>query len=231
MSEIAMKILSNSHFLQELIRDYQLAQIFPADCLSSLQVILYEEGEYICRQGQELEQISYFLKGKLKIVHSLANGFDMILNLQEEAGLMGEIELMLGKTCVSSVIAVEEALVVQLPTPSFRQKLLDSPLFLRHMGQALAEKLHYNNRLAPTHIHYSLQERLATHILAQSQHSPVFHPKLTQLAESFGVSYRHLQRVLKQMVDDGWLAKDKQNYTVIRAEKLAQLAITEAPFD
>lgn len=198
--------------------------------MDQLQLILYEEGDFICQQGQDLEQISYFLQGRLKVVHSLENGVDMILSLQEEAGLLGEIELMLGKTCVSSVIAVEESWVVQLPTPNYRQKLLTSPLFLRHMGQALAEKLHYSNRLTPTHIHYSLQERLATHILAQIRYDPVFRPKLTQLAESFGVSYRHLQRVLKQMVDDGWLRKDKKSYTVLQPQELTKRAIKEAPF-
>ena len=226
-----MKIITQELSLDSIIADYQLDQVFPADCLPSLQVILYEADDYICQQGESLEQISYFLKGKLKIVHGLANGFDMILNLQEKPGLMGEIELMLGKECVSSVIAVEKSLVVQLPTPIFRQKLLDSPLFLRHMGQALAEKLHYNNRLAPTHIHYSLQERLATHILARSNAEGIFSPKLMQLAESFGVSYRHLQRVITQMVDDGWLIKDKRTYKIAQPDQLEKLAITEGPLN
>ena len=99
------------------------------------------------------------------------------------------------------------------------------------MGQALAEKLHYNNRLAPTHIHYSLQERLATHILARSNAEGIFRPKLMQLAESFGVSYRHLQRVITQMVDDGWLIKDKRTYKIAQPDQLEKLAITEGPLD
>lgn len=223
-----MKTVTNPTILQQLIKQHQLDLIFPPDCLAQVQLIRYEEKDYICRQGQELEQISYFLTGKLKILHSLENGFDMILQLQEEAGLLGEVELMLGKSCISSVIAEEESLVVQLPTPRFKKRLLESPLFLRHMGKTLAEKLHYNNRIAPTHIHYSLQQRLATHILRQIKLEPVFRPKLSQLAENFGVSYRHLQRVLKQMVDQGWLVKEKKSYRVQQLEKLEQVAIRES---
>lgn len=225
-----MKLLNNPTFSDKLIDDYGLADIFPSDILSSLQVILYEKNDSICIQGQELEQISYFLTGKLKIVHSLENGAEMILNVQEESGLLGEIELLLEKTCVSSVIAMEESLVVQLPTPVFKQKLLDSPLFLRYMGIAMAEKLHYSNRSTPTHIHYRLKERLATYILSQTRQTPSFQLKINQLAARFGVSYRHIQRVLKKMVDDGWLQKEKKTYTVIQAMKLEELAIKEAPF-
>ncbi|KXT72348.1 putative N-ribosylNicotinamide CRP-like regulator [Streptococcus sp. DD10] len=226
-----MKIITNTINLEAIIQEYQLQQIFPPDCLEKLQVIVYEKKDYICRQGDELEQISYFLTGKLKIVHSLANGTDMILHIQEEEGLLGEVELMLGKSCVSSVIADEDSLVVQLPTPLFKKRLLESSLFLHHMGKTLAKKLHYNNRIAPTHIHYSLQERLASHILNQIKYSPIFTPKLSQLADSFGVSYRHLQRVLKQMVDDGWLEKDKKSYHIRNLKELTKVAIKESPFE
>ena len=226
-----MKTISDPSLRQEWLQRYQLNQVFPENCLEKLQLIIYEPGEVICQQGRDLKQISYFLQGSLKIVHSLENGVDMILSLQKEAGLLGEIELMLEKACVSSVIAVETSWVVQLPLSNYKKKLLSSSLFLRHVGEDLAEKLHYNNRLTPTHLHYSLQERLATHILSQIRHNPVFRPKLTQLAESFGVSYRHLQRVLKQMVDDGWLSKEKRQYTVLKPQELSKRAIKEAPFD
>ena len=100
-----MKKISPSTRLKEIVTDYQLDQIFPGDCLSQLDLVLYQAGEYICRQGSEQDVIPYFLKGRLKIVHSLENGSDTILEIQEKPGLLGEIELLLDRVCITSVIA------------------------------------------------------------------------------------------------------------------------------
>ena len=74
-----MKKISPSTRLKDIITDYQLDQIFPGDCLSQLDLVLYQAGDYICRQGSEQDVIPYFLKGRLKIVHSLENGIDTII--------------------------------------------------------------------------------------------------------------------------------------------------------
>ena len=56
-----MKKISPSTRLKEIITDYQLDQIFPGDCLSQLDLVLYQAGDYICRQGSEQDVIPYFL--------------------------------------------------------------------------------------------------------------------------------------------------------------------------
>ena len=122
-----MKKISPSTRLKEIITDYQLDQIFPGDCLSQLDLVLYQAGEYICRQGSEQDVIPYFLKGRLKIVHSLENGSDTILEIQEKPGLLGEIELLLDRVCITSVIADQDSLVVQLPAQLGRAVCNDIP--------------------------------------------------------------------------------------------------------
>ena len=62
-----MKKISPSTRLKEIITNYQLDQIFPGDCLSQLDLVLYQAGDYICRQGSDQDVIPYFLKGRLKI--------------------------------------------------------------------------------------------------------------------------------------------------------------------
>lgn len=158
-----MKKISPSTKLMKIITDYQLDQIFPGDCLSQLDLVLYQAGEYICRQGSDQDVIPYFLKGRLKIVHSLENGSDTILEIQEKPGLLGEIELLLDRVCITSVIADQDSLVVQLSARHFKDRLLLDPTFLRSTAKTLAEKLHQINYLAPANFHYSVKERLATH--------------------------------------------------------------------
>ena len=126
-----MKKIFPSTKLKEIITDYQLDQIFPGDCLSQLDLVLYQAGEYICRQGSDQDVIPYFLNGRLKIVHSLENGSDTILEIQEKPGLLGEIELLLDRVCITSVIADQDSLVVQLSARHCKDRLLLDPTFLR----------------------------------------------------------------------------------------------------
>ena len=67
----------------EIITDYQLDQIFPGDCLSQLDLVLYQAGSISAARVLTKMSFLIFLKGRLKIVHSLGNGSDTILEIQE----------------------------------------------------------------------------------------------------------------------------------------------------
>ena len=59
---------------KEWIQKYQLEKIFPAHYFDKLQMISFSAGQAICQQGEELQALSYFVKGKIKIVRRLFNG-------------------------------------------------------------------------------------------------------------------------------------------------------------
>ena len=73
---------------KEWIQKYQLEKIFPAHYFDKLQMISFSAGQAICRQGEELQALSYFVKGKIKIVRRLFNGKEHILNIQENPPLL-----------------------------------------------------------------------------------------------------------------------------------------------
>ena len=206
-----MKKIHHPSQLQTMIADYQLEQIFPKDCLSQLELVLYQAGDYICRQGTEQAVIPYFLKGRLKIVHSLENGSDTILEIQEKPGLLGEIELLLDRVCITSVIADQDSLVVQLSAQHFKDRLLLDPTFLQSTAKTLAKKLH--------------QKRVATHFLEHCDEQGTLKPKMNQLALLFGISYRHLSRVIKQMIEEGLIKREGRVYTILDRKRMGDLSI------
>ena len=50
---------------KEWIQKYQLEKIFPAHYFDKLQMISFSAGQAICQQGEELQALSYFVKGKI----------------------------------------------------------------------------------------------------------------------------------------------------------------------
>ena len=204
----------------------QLEQVFSASYLSQLQKVTFQKGDYICTQGQAITELTYILSGKVKIVRSLFNGKEHILETLNQPQILGDVELMTNQPAGSSVIALEEVQAVQLPLNN-KEELLKDPVFLYQIGRNLAMALHKQGITASTNASYSVKERLATHIL-NSEEENIFQLSPSILASRFGTSYRHVQRVIKQFIDQGIIEKEAfKTYRILERQTLEKLAFID----
>ena len=204
----------------------QLEQIFPVAYLNQLQKVSFQKGDYICTQGQAITELTYILSGRVKIVRSLSNGKEHILEMPHQPQLLGDVELMTNQLAGSSVIALEEVQAVQLPLND-KESLLQDPAFLYQIGRNLAMALHRQGITASTNASYPVKERLATHIL-NIEEQDIFQLSPSILASSFGTSYRHVQRVIKQFIDQGIIEKKAfKTYRILQRKSLETLAFID----
>ena len=204
----------------------QLEQVFSASYLSQLQKVTFQKNDYICTQGQAITELTYILSGKVKIVRSLFNGKEHILETLNQPQILGDVELMTNQPAGSSVIALEEVQAVQLPLNN-KEELLKDPVFLYQIGRNLAMALHKQGITASTNASYSVKERLATHIL-NSEEENIFQLSPSILASRFGTSYRHVQRVIKQFIDQGIIEKEAfKTYRILERQTLEKLAFID----
>ena len=204
----------------------QLDQVFPHPYLNQLQKITFQKNDYICTQGQAITELTYILSGKVKIVRSLFNGKEHILETLNQPQILGDVELMTNQPAGSSVIALEEVQAVQLPLNN-KEELLKDPVFLYQIGRNLAMALHKQGITASTNASYSVKERLATHIL-NSEEENIFQLSPSILASRFGTSYRHVQRVIKQFIDQGIIEKEAfKTYRILEKKTLEKLAFID----
>ena len=195
----------------------QLEQVFSAPYLSQLQKVTFQKGNYICTQGQDITELTYILSGRVKIVRSLSNGKEHILEMPQQPQLLGDVELMTNQLAGSSVIALEEVQAAQLPLNN-KEALLKDPIFLYHIGR---------NITASTNASYFVKERLATHIL-NIEEQDIFQLSPSILSSSFGTSYRHVQRVIKQFIDQGIIEKKAfKTYRILQRDSLETLAFID----
>ncbi|MBS5425313.1 cyclic nucleotide-binding domain-containing protein, partial [Streptococcus sp.] len=134
----------------------QLDQVFPAAYLNQLQKVTFQKGDYICTQGQAITELTYILSGRVKIVRSLSNGKEHILEMLNQPQIFGDVELMTNQPAGSSVIALEEVQAVQLPLNN-KEELLKDPVFLYQIGHNLAMALHKQGITASTNASYSVK--------------------------------------------------------------------------
>ena len=204
----------------------QLDQVFPPPYLYQLQKVTFQKNDYICTQGKAITELTYILSGKVKIVRSLFNGKEHILEMLNQPQIFGDVELMTNQPAGSSVIALEEVQAVQL-TLNNKEELLKDPVFLYQIGHNLAMALHKQGITASTNASYSVKERLATHMLSIEEEG-VFQLSPSILAASFGTSYRHVQRVIKQFIDQGIIEKEAfKTYRILQRQTLEKLAFID----
>lgn len=198
--------------IENYCQDYCLETIFPKHYFKDLQVITLTAGQSVCKQGEQLEYLHYIVKGRFKIVRRLFNGKEHILDIKTKPTLIGDIELLTNRQIVSSVIALEDLTVIQLSLKG------------RKVSQELAQAFHDQNIKASTNLGYTVKELLASHILAIEEQG-YFQLELSSLADSFGVSYRHLLRVIHDMVKEGLIQKEKPKYFIKNRFALESLNI------
>ncbi|HGI2118442.1 TPA: cyclic nucleotide-binding domain-containing protein [Streptococcus agalactiae] len=195
--------------IENYCQDYCLETIFPKHYFKDLQVITLTAGQSVCKQGEQLEYLHYIVKGRFKIVRRLFNGKEHILDIKTKPTLIGDIELLTNRQIVSSVIALEDITVIQLSLKGRKEKLLTDATFLLKLSQELAQAFHDQNIKASTNLGYTVKELLASR----------------SLADSFGISYRHLLRVIHDMVKEGLIQKEKPKYFIKNRFALESLNI------
>ena len=75
---------------------------------------------------------------------------------------------------------------------------------------------------------YTVKERLASYIINNQSQQEVVHLNLTLLADRFGTSYRHLHRVLNQLILQGMIERTSfKTYRILNQEGLQQLSAND----
>ncbi|MCK1158711.1 helix-turn-helix domain-containing protein [Streptococcus uberis] len=91
----------------------------------------------------------------------------------------------------------------------------------------MANNFYQQNVKSTQNMGYTVKERLARHILDQ-ENNGVFGLELSLLADSFGTSYRHLHRVIQQLISQNIIERQAfKSYCITDFKSLEALALKE----
>lgn len=192
--------------------------------LSGAVLIRYERGEWFLHEGVAVEYLYFILSGKAKVCMSEPNGRNLLLCYYISEGIMGDIELMMGRReAISSVQAITPVTCIGLPLNRYAPLLLTHLPFVLQLGRGLAEKLHESVANTTEIILRPFEARLCAYLL-QSAQGGLFTERLTDTAEQLGVSYRHLLRRLKALCEENLLEKRLNGYFLKNETELKKRA-------
>lgn len=183
-------------------------------------LLRYDRCEWMLHAEQEISYLYIMLSGKAKVCMSDESGRNLLLCYYISEGIMGDIELLMGRReAISSVQAVSPVVCIGLPLAVYAPMLLSHLPFVLRAAKGLAIKLHDSVSSTTEIILRPFEARLCEYLLQNAQ-SSVFSERLIDVAEQLGVSYRHLLRSLKALCEEGLVEKRADGYHLLNESNL-----------
>jgi CRP-like cAMP-binding protein len=168
-------------------------------------LISYPKGSALIKQHFPLTHLYILKKGKAKALRFNEDGKELLLEIFNKDAILGDIELTLDKTIAgTTIIAITDIEVLQLSMSFCRKKMKSDIDFSNLVAQNLAHKLYNTSFQFSINNSLGVKERLIQYIESTCDNG-IFDENLVELSGLLSVSYRHLNRTINSLIEDGKL--------------------------
>ena len=226
-----MKEIGNLEQIEEYIRKFQLEAIFPKKLKDYLHLYAFNQGEFICTQGQAAEYLYILVDGKMKIYTTTAEGKTLILSFKTPIEMVGDVEYVRNTDILNTVEAITDVVVIGVHKRHLKQYASDFAPFLHFLLDIITKKFYLKSSSMRFNLFYPVEVRLASYLVSVSfdKEDPLYNTEgneinLKDTANLIGTSYRHLNRVIQRFCQDGLIERKKGSIVVKNRNGLLSLA-------
>ncbi|MED4584478.1 cyclic nucleotide-binding domain-containing protein [Brevibacillus choshinensis] len=226
-----MKERTDKAMLRSLIRESQLHNMFTDDTIHEMHLYEAEKGEILCSKGDQLTQMYFLLTGKIKIFTTSPNGKSLLLRFNNPLAIIGDIEFISHCEVRNTVEFVHPSLLIGISYKLLQERYVNHPPFLQFILQKISHKLYTSSNTTSLNLLYPVENRFASYLLSTTsaeQLSAISEElqtaKLTEIAELLGTSYRHLNRVIRNLCAEQIIERKKGALLIRDRDKIEHLA-------
>jgi CRP/FNR family transcriptional regulator, cyclic AMP receptor protein len=224
-----------------LLRNHFLFRNLPPDVLDRLGSYMkrrtISRGSVIFAKGDPGTGLMGVLTGSVKISVASADGRDVVLNIIHEGEVFGEIALLDGHPRTADATAMSDCELMVIERRDFLPFLRGQPDVTLKFLEILCARLRWTSEQVQDVTFLNLPTRLAKALLrlaaAIDPSAPKDKVKITQreLSQIIGRSRESTNKQLRTWAKQGWIKLERGGVTVVRAERLADVATTGSEFD
>jgi CRP/FNR family transcriptional regulator, putaive post-exponential-phase nitrogen-starvation regulator len=208
---------------QVYLEEHSIAHLFSFSVEDFIEVHEYQRNDWIIQEDKRPDFLFYVIEGKAKIYITHQNGKVSLINFINANEYIGEMELLHDVYYTKGIQASTKTICFALPIYYYRKQLLEDAKFLRELTKFLSVKATEMAAKYTQSLAFPLENRLADFIL-QTADQGTYKERHVTVCDYLGVSYRHLQHVLRQFCDKGYLYKEGRNYQIRQYHSLKELA-------
>lgn len=211
--------------IAEYLHHYQLSDLFPDHVREEMIVATYSSSERLFSQGDEADTLYLLIKGKLKISMLSPEGKRLILAFKTPFDIVGDVEYVRDCPFINTVEAVTDIVVIGISYDALRRNMADNAAWLQFLLQTITKKFETKTRAMNFNLLYTVDVRIASYLLSMTPTQQMLQStSLIDMADLIGTSYRHLNRVLQQFEQAGWIMKKRGKITLLDRSALLEQA-------
>lgn len=227
-----MEKILNPGLIDTYLKKFGWDRMFSPRGYARLRVCRFEPGEFLVREGENMDWFFLYVLGKSKIFKVLGNGSVMLIRFYLPFEVIGDVELFQDIPSISFVQAVTPVECLGIPMESMREETDNNPRILKQLCTALGGKLASFNLTSAINQSYPVETRLASYltVLYLEGETKTVSPdqlkteNLGEMAELLGCSYRQLGRTLKAFREEGILEKRGGTIRITDSRRLRALS-------
>ncbi|MGG3284113.1 Crp/Fnr family transcriptional regulator [Paenibacillus solani] len=214
--------------IQHYISKFNLNQLFSEPESLPIYLNVYEQGEVVLREGDELTGVYFQVEGQTKVSSSVGTGKSLLLRFCHPLSVFGDVELFQKVVIQSQVEAIQPSSFLFINKQTVETKLVHDHRFLLELIKHLSYKLQTCTTASRINLLASVEERLASYLLTtrlQNEFGKEIQTShISEIASLIGTTPRHLNRVIQSLTDMKVLKKEKKCLTVLDWERLDELS-------
>ncbi len=199
-----MRITKPEKPIQHYISTFDMTRFLNDDLLNNLRIFHFPAYSNVYIEEAEQYMLYFLVEGQVQCSHYHLNGKLAVIALSNPFEVIGEIEIFNEDRLHSNVIATQRTVMLGIERDIVRRYGTNDPQFLHFLIDQLKVKLYRTNALQMNQV-LPLISRLSLYLLSQSlnKDNSFVLPAKEELASLMGTTTRHLNRVLKQLVESG----------------------------
>jgi len=222
-----MHLTAPNKTIEDYVQQYQLADVLNDMLLNNMELFHFPIYSQICIEGTELQYLYFLVEGQVQCSHHHLNGKLAVIALSNPLELIGDLEILDEDHLRSNVIATQPTTLLGIKKQIVRQYGVEDAVFLQFLLKQYRGKLYRSNALQVNQV-LPLSSRLSLYMLSQinDKDTSIVLPAKEELASLMGTTTRHLNRVLRQLIDSEYIGASYPRITIHNRSALEDLAHT-----
>lgn len=221
-----MRTIQSEKTIEYYVEKYDMASFLNDELLSRLQRFRFPAYSSVFIEQDEPHFFYFLVEGAVQCSHYHLNGKLAVFAVSRPFTAIGDLEILSNERVHSNVIATERTTMLGIAASDIHRYGADDPRFLRFLLDELRQKLYRVNELQMNQV-LPVINRLAVYILSLLLDENAEHvtlPGKEELASLLGTTTRHLNRVLKELVENDSISADYPRVRVKDRAALEQIA-------
>ena len=223
----------SNYLILHAIHNCELIKGCRSTTLSTLYDLSYYESfkrnEVIAKQDAPAEELLILASGQVGVYRRNEQGSNLLVAKVTTGGWFGEASFIPGFNRVVSIKALEDAIIVKLPTSRFIELCQIDPMLMRNTFSALARRGasigHFALNNMTTNIPLKIARTILSHIEILGNQEPgkqTIKIKMTrsELAMVVGITRQALNKYIVSFVEEGTIAVGYGSITINSLESL-----------